>query len=104
VSPKIFYDNLLRSRGYSAKNFYSLELYYCSPTPLQKASYGNELVRAVRESDADLLKRILTCGLSPNPCNAFGESLVHTVCRRGDFKLLKVMVEAGCSFQVSDGK
>jgi hypothetical protein len=41
-------------------------------------------------------------GLSPNPCNNYGESLVHMVCRRGDHKLLKIMLEAGCSLQVTD--
>jgi ankyrin repeat protein len=45
---------------------------------------------------------MLDAGLSPNPCNNFGESLVHMVCRRGDHKLLRILLEAGCSLQVTD--
>jgi ankyrin repeat protein len=44
----------------------------------------------------------MDAGISPNPCNNFGESLVHMVCRRGDHKLLRVLLEAGCSLQVTD--
>jgi hypothetical protein len=44
----------------------------------------------------------MDAGVSPNPCNNFGESLVHMVCRRGDHKLLRVLLESGCSLQVTD--
>jgi hypothetical protein len=56
----------------------------------------------VRASDSALLRRLLGAGLSPNPCNNFGESMVHMVCRRGEDKLLRVFLEAGCSLQVTD--
>lgn len=103
ISPQAFLDALLERRGYSTASFCSLESgYYCKPTPLQKASYGIALVRAVRAGDATLLKKLLDCGLSPNPCNAFGESVVHMACRRGDHRLLNALLEAGCALQVSD--
>jgi len=45
----------------------------------------------------------MQAGISPNPCNAYGESLVHMVCRRGDHELLKMLlVDVGTSIQVSD--
>ena len=94
---------MIQARGYSTDKFCSLEGgYFCSPTPLQKASFGVKVLQAVRNSDGDLLKRMLKCGLSPNACSAFGESVVHMVCRRGDYKLLKILADAGCSFQVTD--
>lgn len=103
VSPQAYLDALLQSRGYSTQSYCSLEGgYYCKPTPLQMASYGNKIMQAVRKSDAKLLESLLQAGLSSNPCNAFGESLLHSVCRRGDYKLLMVMVENGTSVQVSD--
>uniref|UniRef100_A0A7S2A163 Uncharacterized protein n=1 Tax=Ditylum brightwellii TaxID=49249 RepID=A0A7S2A163_9STRA len=103
ISPQKFLDDLLRSRGYSTKQFCSLEGgYYCKPTPLQKASYGTKIVQAVRSSDDSLLRRFLQFGLSRNPCNAFGESLLHMVCRRGNYKLLKLLSDFGCYIQVSD--
>jgi len=102
-SPQSYLEKLLHLRGYSTQNFCSLEgAYYCKPTPLQKASYGIKLVQAVRASDETLLRSLLECGLSPNPCNSFGESVVHMICRRGEYKLLKVLVDYGCSLQVTD--
>ena len=76
--------------------------YHCRPSPLQVASHGTELVKAVRRSEADKLDKLLRCGLSPNPCNSFGESIVHMVCRRGDHKLLQVLLNHGSSLQVTD--
>mmetsp|Transcript_27903 Transcript_27903/g.39229 ORF Transcript_27903/g.39229 Transcript_27903/m.39229 type:complete len:497 (-) Transcript_27903:408-1898(-) len=102
-SPQSFLEQLLRLRGYSTQNFCSLEgAYYCKPTSLQKASYGIKLVQAVRASDETLLRSLLECGLSPNPCNSFGESVVHMICRRGDYKLFKVLIDYGCNLQVTD--
>ena len=48
------------------------------------------------------LKEVLACGLSPNPCNSFGESLIHTVSRCGKHQVLQVFIDNGCSLQVSD--
>ena len=103
MSPQTFFDEMIQARGYSTDKYCSLEGgYFCSPTPLQQASFGVKVLQAVRTSDGDLLKRMLECGLSPNACSAFGESIVHMVCRRGDYKLLKILADAGCSFQVAD--
>mmetsp|Transcript_9520 Transcript_9520/g.13799 ORF Transcript_9520/g.13799 Transcript_9520/m.13799 type:complete len:776 (+) Transcript_9520:576-2903(+) len=98
-----YFSKMLRSRGYSTQHYCSLEgAYYCKPTDLQKASYGMKFIQAVRSSDADLLRKLLSAGLSPNPCNAFGESIIHMVCRRGDHKLLEIFLEHGSAIQVSD--
>jgi hypothetical protein len=76
--------------------------YYNKPTPLQQASYHVHLINVVKAYDYDLLESIMGAGVSPNPCNRFGESLVHMVSRRGDAKALHVMMENGCSVQVAD--
>jgi len=103
MNPQTYLDSILKTRGYDANNYCSLESgYYCKPTAHQKASYGIKLVQAVRTSDAKLLSSLLRAGLSRNPCNAFGESIVHMVCRRGEMDLLRVMVESGTSLQISD--
>jgi hypothetical protein len=102
-SPQAFLDKELKARGYSTKKFVSMEGgYYCKPTLLQKASFGSCMNDAVITSDAPLLRRLLDCGLSPNPCNGFGESLIHRVCRRGDHKLLSLLLEKGCVLQIAD--
>merc|ERR1712232_134739 len=41
-------------------------------------------------------------GISPNPCNKYGESLVHTICRRCKPETLQVLLDAGTSLQVCD--
>jgi ankyrin repeat protein len=91
------------SRGYSTDTYNSLQTaYYSPPTPLQRASYGPHMIRLVKEGDAEGVRGALAAGLSPNPCNQFGESLVHMACRRGHVDVLKVLLEAGASVQVSD--
>jgi ankyrin repeat protein len=103
VSPQSFLEKMMQARGYSTASFRSVDGgYYCKPTSLQVASYGVKIIQAIRTSDGDLLKRMLDCSISPNACNAFGESAVHMVCRRGHHKLLKILVDAGCSLQVAD--
>ena len=98
-----YFENLLRSRGYSANNYCSLEnAYYSKPTALQMASHGVKVIQGVRKSDTHLVTRLLKAGLSPNPCNKFGESIIHMICRRGDSELLKIFVKFGCSLQVCD--
>jgi len=76
--------------------------YHCRPTRLQVASHGIKVVEAVRKSDVDAMQRFMDMGLSPNPCNNFGESIVHMVCRRGDHRLLDVLTNAGASMQITD--
>ena len=94
---------MVRSRGYAVETFATLQsAYHNRPTPLQKASYGVYLLGLVKSGDADGLRAALAAGLSKNPCNKYGESLLHMICRRGDSSLLSVMLEAGCDVQVAD--
>jgi len=103
ISPHAYLQKLLVSRGYSTKLYCSLAGgYYCRPTPLQFASYGNRIVNAVRTSNTKLFSALLSAGLSRNPCNKFGESILHMVCRRSNYDLLKVLLDSGSTVQVSD--
>ena len=60
------------------------------------------LISLVRQQDIEEFQNILDAGISPNPCNSYGESLVHLVCRRGQVRFLRAMVNAGCCLQVTD--
>jgi hypothetical protein len=103
LSPENYLDAMIRSQGYSTRKFSTLQsAYYNKPTPLQQASYHVYLIKVVDAHDYDLLDSIMGTGVSPNPCNSFGESLVQMVSRRGDAKALHVMMEHGCSVQVVD--
>jgi len=45
---------------------------------------------------------LLSAGLSPNPTNLSGDSLLHMVCRQGDHKLLQTMIDCGTELRVCD--
>jgi Ankyrin repeats (many copies) len=96
-------DNLIGARGYSVQTFATLSsAYYNKPTPLQIASYGTYTMDLVRSGNHQELETALISGISSNPCNEHGESLLHNVCRRADSRLFMVMLKAGCDVQVSD--
>eukprot|EP00622_Pseudochattonella_farcimen_P001483 FR736191.1.p2 GENE.FR736191.1~~FR736191.1.p2 ORF type:complete len:116 (+),score=10.94 FR736191.1:56-403(+) len=41
-------------------------------------------------------------GRHMNACNKYGESIVHMACRRGDYKVLDLLVQTGATLGVSD--
>ena len=103
MSPQAFLDVMIHSRGYSTRRYRTLQTgYYSKPTEYQQASYHVNLVKLVRNHDVEEFQAILESGISPNPCNAYGESLLHMVCRRGDDDLLQIMLDVGSSVQVAD--
>ncbi|CAB9513974.1 ANK [Seminavis robusta] len=103
MSPQAYLDVLIHSRGYSTRRYRTLQTgYYSKPTAFQQASYNVYLVKLVRANDIENLRAVIQAGISPNPCNAYGESLVHMVARRGDFELLRMLLDVGTSIQVSD--
>lgn len=103
LSPEAYLDVLIRSRGYSIERYQTLKgAYHNKPTALQQASYDINLKDLIRKGDLETFEGILAAKISPNPCNSFGESIVHMVCRRGDTEFLKLLVKYGCCLQVSD--
>jgi len=98
-----YFDTLLVERGYDIKTYETLSTgYYNKASAHQVASYGPRMVQIVKSNDIAALRETLDGGLSANPCNQFGESLLHMICRRGDTDLLTVFIEAGTVLQVSD--
>jgi hypothetical protein len=72
---------------------------------LQTASYQTHLIQMLQSKDpstTEALRQALSSGISPNACNAFGESLVHMMSRRGDAKGLQILIDNGCNLQVAD--
>lgn len=107
VQPLKTFRNLLKARGHN--EIYSIELegteYDVVPSPLQLASYGTYLVWASLNSDPSLIRKLLGCGLSPNPCNQFRDSILgDLVCRQGNFAVYKCFVdEFKADLRVLDG-
>jgi ankyrin repeat protein len=104
--PQAFLENLLKERGYCNEDIQRIRTldtaYYHKPTPLQLASYEHHLVSLIKSKNVTEFKKLVTCGISPNACNAFGESIVHMVCRRNDEEMLNILLQAGADLQVSD--
>ena len=94
---------MLRQRGYSTQRFQSKHsAYYNKPTPYQEASYDVYLIGLVRKNDKAAFAEAIQSGLSPNACNKYSESIVHTVCRRGFHYMLDTLLDHGCCLQVAD--
>jgi hypothetical protein len=105
VSPQEFLDNALKLRGYSTERYSTINSGYSNmPTELQLVSYDAHILKVViRNKDTHKVREMLTCGISPNACNMYGESLIHKVCKSGQDKLLQVFLDCGADIQVSDG-
>lgn len=102
-SPHKFLLAMLRERGYSTQRLTSQEAgYHADPTPLQLASFGSLVVQAVHTNDTESLSKLLDCGLSPNPCNQFGDAILSLICKRAAHDVFKVFVDHGCDLQVCD--
>ena len=99
-----YFDALLKERGYNVKTMETLSTgYYNTPSDLQVASYGPKTIAMVKENDVMGLREAMkVAGLSSNPCNQYGESLLHKACRRGYTELLITMIDAGAALQISD--
>lgn len=103
-APQHVLERLLQQRGIRTVRIKADQAGYdTTPSPLQLASFGTELVKAIHTSDAGLLGRLLSAGLSANPCNQFRDSIVDLVCKRGNATIFQTLVEHGCDLQVCDG-
>ena len=70
---------------------------------MQLASYDAYLISLVKQNQVDKIRRIYDSQLiSANPCNSYGESLVHTTCRLGNATILQTLIDAGADLQVAD--
>jgi hypothetical protein len=107
LSPQQYLEDKLNERGYSTKRVNVLDTgYYREPTPLQIASYDVHVLKMivlhVHYGSSKGLHDVLSCGISPDACNKYGESLVHRVCKAGNKKLLQVFLDHGASVQFAN--
>ena len=106
ISPQKYLNALLISRGHKVEKISYTEckgLCNC-PSSLQKASYGVSVLSAAQRSDSSLLLDLLyETGLSPNPCNAHGDSLLNIICKHADVSCFCVLTKCGTTVKVVDG-
>ena len=67
---------------------------FTSPPPAEMtASYTQDVLNMARQNDLDGLRAAHSNGRTLHCCNAFGESLLHGACRRGQTSIVKFLVE-----------
>ncbi|KAL7562274.1 hypothetical protein ACA910_014496 [Epithemia clementina (nom. ined.)] len=103
-SPQEFLDVMWRTRGYSRDLYFTLETaYFNNPSPLQVTSYHTRVIEMARENKIADIRNLMAAGISNNPCNEKGESLMHELCRLGLHDLLAVLInEFGADVQISN--
>ena len=115
VSPSTFVRNiLLHSKGLNssiqgediitvATQRLNDESYFLTYTDEQTEAYNNEKVFAVQGDDIQALRALHKAGEIMQTSNRFGESLLHTSCRRGFTDIVRFFInEAGVSPRVRD--
>jgi hypothetical protein len=105
IKPEDFLKSLLMYKGVEFKTFAALELgdkFFVPVTPEAVAAYDMDVVKDIRNADVEALRAKKDSGRLLQVCNKFGESVVHTVARRGSsLHVLKfLMEEANVSCQV----
>eukprot|EP00980_Cylindrotheca_fusiformis_P013245 scaffold3373_cov137-Cylindrotheca_fusiformis.AAC.5 len=104
-SPQTVFEQLVQKAGFQGSHRIKADdaEYEAIPSALQLASFGTHLVKAVHKSDAETLSNLLKCGLSPNPCNQFRDSVVDLVCKRGNWEIFQCLLDHGTDLQTVDG-
>jgi hypothetical protein len=104
TSPQEYFAQLMSSSSIPSKlPALSLEGYFVTTTEEHIQAYDMAKLTAVRNEDVDSLRQMHSDGAMMQCCNRFGESIVHSVCRRGATSCLKFLIEeAGVSVKVID--
>lgn len=116
VSPANFINTILQqSNGHIAKlcgddNIFAVasraisrESYFMPLTKEQQLAYNTAKVGAVQNNDVDALRMMLHSGELMQTSNKWGESLLHTACRRGFTNMVHFFLyEAGVCPRIRD--
>jgi hypothetical protein len=104
TKPDDYLRSLLAQHGMSTKTFSALEIkddFFLKVTAESVEAYDMQVVKAVRTQDVTTLRQLLQSGRSLQCGNKFGESIVHTACRKGSLQVLQFLLqEANVSCRV----
>jgi hypothetical protein len=101
VHPNEFLTKFLQAKKLQPRNvsYREMENFFLEITP-ERLAYDMDLVRAIRNEDIETLQemsqhRNLEC------CNKFGESIVHTACRRQSARVLQFLLDKKVDIRVA---
>jgi hypothetical protein len=100
--PREHAEDILQSQGKKVKvrSYKSLKGFFIDHSPIQIAAYEG-VSAAIRQNNLDELRRLHRAGHDLQCCNRFGESVVHTIARRGSPEIMRFLLDdAGCSIRV----
>lgn len=103
--PRVLYAQILEKHGVSStlKKGEDLKDFFVEMGEANVTGYTMEKVTAMREEDIKTLRDMLSRGETLQVCNRFGESMIHSACRRCLQSVVRFLVEeAGVSLAVKD--
>lgn len=107
TKPEDYLRSLLAQHGMSTNTFSALEInsfnsnFFLPVTSESIEAYDMQVVKAVRTQDVATLRQLLQAGRSLQCGNKFGESIVHTACRKSSLAVLQFLLqEAAVSCRV----
>lgn len=99
-------NEILAAAGYAPRvlTYEETEEYFTGITSSRLNSYSSDIITAVRGSDLDFLrKNYADLNRNMNACNRFGESILHTACRKSQVKVVNFLLhEAKVNVRVRD--
>ena len=102
-SPVEYLTSLLREQGLTIQCLAPSKESFLAITEEHIAAYSMQAAMAARKEDLVTIRQLFEAGHSLQGCNRYGESLVHIVCRRGSFPLLKFLLkEAKVNIRIHD--
>ena len=105
-SPQECLDSIVRTQGIASEpqSYNAVPEYFFEETRDEDInSYGFDVVRAVRDSDIEQLRKFHESGRTLKCSNQFGESILHLACRKGLVPVVDFLVhEAGVPLRVVD--
>lgn len=95
LNPQSCLEEILQSKGgklYKVHSFDSLPNFFQDLKQEEVDAYGFDVIRAVRESDIDTLRKYHKEGRPLKCSNRFGESLLHLACRKALVEVVDFLV------------
>jgi hypothetical protein len=106
VNPSDLYNDILVSGGYTPRTIPCEDVngFFLGITSDRLNSYSKDIIGAITSSDMNFLRMAHNdLNRNMNCCNRFGESVLHTACRRGLLEVVKFLInEAKVDVRVRD--
>jgi len=94
VSPQEHFETLIQNEGVPNKiAALTLDGFFVPMTKANVRAYSMEKLAAIRTSNVSALQEMWQRGELLQVCNKFGESIVHTCCRRGEIDCMRFLTE-----------